>query len=527
MSTGTDRCTLVKGHLDLMVGFSRVGAQRASGLADAGARISGALDGFNDRVGADYRVHGDGEPLLALGFACGDIDSYVGDIAERLRKADTLTVSFDMAFAAIAPRMRTATDLGRTASDLATGVLDSSFDALDNIRGGGVDGIVSVGDLQWAAEHATDPRTAAAAVWLLAHRAVVDAIDLADAKTQVADQRISKGDVDAYKERQAAYRVMIDNFAAFDGAREGKLDGKVSRADLLRMTYPPHPEELRTAARALADDPRGLKMFTSYGDQVAGVYDLDQVAKTYGEARVPLPAKPRNPITGAVCNVASFYSLIGWVDLVGSAYNADGEGVYRATPSTVGTAATRAVYTHAVTVINAEIPGATAAGAAKLVKLKVMSTAVAKIAGPGLGVTAAATVIDGLCRATDPKRRTWGSVVPIPQVAPPTATIPAPSPGTTVAPTAPPTTRPITPPITPPTTPSTTPPTTAAVTPATSVPSRTPPVTTTSSSTPSTNAASVSTSTSTSTPIAVRSADSDGAPPETSTTVSPSGGRSW
>ncbi len=443
MSTATDKSTRVKGHLDLMVGFSRAGAQRAADVTDVGVRVSSALADFNGRVGADYRVHGDGEPLLALGFALADIDSFVGDIAERLRKADALTISFDMVFAAVAPRMRTAADLGRTASDLATGMLDSSFDALDVIRGGDADGIVSVSDLRWAAEHEADPQTRAAAVWLLAHRAVVDAIDIADAQTLVADQRISKGDVDAYKERQVAYRVMIDNFAAFDAARDGKLDGKVSRADLLRMTYPPYPEELRTAARALADDPRGLKMFTTYGDQVAGVYDLDQVAKTYGEARLPLPAKPRDPITGAVCNVASFYSLLGWVDLVESAYDLDAEGVYLAAPSTVGTAATSAVYSRAVKVISAEIPGATAAGAAKLVKLKVVSSAVVKIAGPGLGVTAAATAVDGICRATDPKRKSWGKVAPIPQAAPPTGTTPSPSPSPGTTTTVPSTTVPV------------------------------------------------------------------------------------
>ncbi len=433
MSGAGDSTTRVMGHLELMAGFSRTGTQRAGEVATIGARVNEAMGAYNQSVDPDYRIAGDGEPVLALGVGLERIDSFAGDIAERLRSADTLKVTFEMATAAAAARFTITANLDRTASDLALAQLTSSFDSLDSIRGGKEDGLVSVEDLKWAAEHATDPQTRAAAVWLLAHRAVVSALDIAaqNVATANGDNKISRSDVQAYGERQRAYRVMVDNFAAFDAARTGKTDGKVSQADLLRMAYPPYSAELRDAARVLASDPRGLNQYTSFGDQIAGVYDLDSVAKSYGERRLPLPAKPRDPITGAVCSAAGFYSLLGWADLVAAAAGGDGGGVLAAASSTVGTTATEAVYSNAVKVISAEIPGATPANAAKLVKLKVVSGAVAKVAGPGLGVAVVATAIDSVCRVTDPSRRNWGRVATIAQLAPPTGTVPAPMPGTT------------------------------------------------------------------------------------------------
>ncbi len=417
--TQSDGSTRVMGSLDVMTKYSTVGAQRADELRRHGAWVSQAVAAYNHVVDERYRVGRDGEPVLALSVGLNDVDTFVGEIAQRLRQADTLSISYDTALEAVRARFGTAVDLDRTASDLATGLFLEAFEKLDNIQGGKTDSVVSIRDLKWAASNATDPNTRAAAVWLLAHRAVLQAIDAANQPgvvqpgQQIAgDGSITKADLATYQERQRAYRVMIDNFAVFDGAREGKLDGKVSQNDLRRMAYPPYPEDLREAARVLANDPKGLNGYTAFGDQVAGVYDLDTVAKTYGEARLPLPAKPRNPVMNAVCGVAGFYSLLGWVDLVGAVATNDRETALNALTSTVGTKALEKGGVRAGEKIAAAIPEATAKQAARLATAQAATKTLVKVVSPGAPLTAAATAIDLACRATDPSNKTWGSVTP-------------------------------------------------------------------------------------------------------------------
>ena len=416
----SDGSTRVMGNLDVMTRYSTVGAQRAEEIGRHGAWVTQTVTAYNQRVDKRYRVVRNGEPVLALSVGLNNIDTFVGDIAQRLRNADTLSISYETALQAVRARFGTAADLDRTASDLATGVFVDAFDTLDNIRGGKADSTVSIDDLKWASKHATDPNTRAAAVWLLAHRAVLESIDTANQTEPVlpgqlrfGDGRITNADIVTFQQRQRAYRVMIDNFAVFDGAREGKLDGKVSQNDLRRMAYPPYPADLREAARVLASDPRGLHGYASFGDKVAGVYDLDTVAKTYGESRLPLPAKPRNPIINAVCGVAGVYSLVGWADLVIGIYDHDPEKSVNALPTTVGTTAIAIGGKQVGKKIAAAIPAATAKQAARLATAQIATKALAKVASPGVAFTAAATGIDLACRVNDPSTRTWGSVAPI------------------------------------------------------------------------------------------------------------------
>ncbi len=403
----------VLGRLDEMTAFSGRSELRAEDIATYGLRANAAIDLFNSLAESQFQVWTTAaEALVGLGHALNDLDSFVSEIAGLMRTADSGVISLQVAEKAVGNHLGVSSNLERTANDLATATLAEHLDYLDTIQDGyhsGIaDGKVSQNDLREALKRNPDAALASAIRWLLAHPKVFKSIDTNHAYDSVTedgrvlrmvsdfeDDLVDLDEIRNYEARRQAYRTVIDNFEAFDSAATGKLDGKVSGADFRVVVTGNYSVAAKRAAQFLLDNPNGMNGYLHYKDDIAGLYDLDRVAKSYGEPRRPLP--PQNTgLRQAVCGVAGYYSYLGWADLVleGNPNNALQE------------AGARSLGLAAVTTSSAK--------AAK-------SFSVAKVVvGGNVYIGVAATVVDGVCRFTDPNAVTWGKIKPL-KSDPPTA----------------------------------------------------------------------------------------------------------
>jgi hypothetical protein len=250
--------------------------------------------------------------------------------------------------------------------------------------------LVSVKDIERIAATSTTPVEKAAAAWLLEHREVLGAIDQADSRFNATDNKISRGDIQRFRQQRAAFQVLNDNFSEFDGAQtiqaDGTvtLDGKVSREDIEKVARTSKNQTIKEAAEYLLKDERALNLNISSGDELIGKYEVQAVATKTGEPIVPLKIQT-NWVRTVGCTAAGELSVLSYVDLL-EAGN-DGKDAFAA--------------------------GRSAAYTVSLKKLATESSkaAVAKTAAM-LGswqVTAGATAIDLACRATAP-RTDWGTV---------------------------------------------------------------------------------------------------------------------
>lgn len=382
----SDRST-VMGVLDDMNAYASVSAQMGDELDHAGRVVSHALQAFNSASEPTYQVGNCGPGLSVLGEQVTQIDSFVKSIADALRQADAGTISFKIGADATRPALSDAAALERAAGDVALFYLLKDFSAFDAIDDGESDGIVSVKDIERVAAKATDPEVRASAAWLLDHKEVLHAIDEADAQPYAGpDGKITAHDVARYMTQRAAYQVFTANIGVFDDPNVKERDGKVSRADIERMLNTSTDPNVKAAAAYLLEDERVLNGRVALGDQVAGRYDLSKVAKRYAEPRSPLPQR-KNWARDIACGTAKQFSYLGYVDMVAKVLEAD--------PSVAMDVERELIQTQTLTYLMATT------------KRESVKRSAAVLASPQFAV--AATVIDGVCRITEP-RKNWGTV---------------------------------------------------------------------------------------------------------------------
>ncbi len=406
MSGATGHSTRVVGRLDLMTDFAGRSERRAEDISTFGIRVNTAVAAFNTLAESSFQVQTlAGEALIGLGHSLNDLDSFVSEIAGLMRQADSGAISLDVAKTAVGHHLVVAANLERTASDITTAHIREHVGYLDAIRNHAPDGVISMKDLRAAAEQSDDPRLAAAARWLAKHPKVFQNIDLSTSKTWAtedgrmihstyswADGGIDLKEIQQYETRRAAYRIVVDNFDTFDSAATGKRDGRVSAVDFRLIGSGGYPVELKRAATFMLENSEGMNGYLKYGDELAGLYNLDEIAKSYAEPQRPLPPQ-KNGFRDAVCGVAGYYSYLGWADLV-----LDGNPSNALQSAGAGTAGFVATATTSAKV-------AKSFQAAKLV------------IGGNVYIAGAATVVDGVCRLTKPAGN-WGTIKPLPYVPP-------------------------------------------------------------------------------------------------------------
>jgi hypothetical protein len=364
-----------------------------------GRKVSEAIAECNARNDSPYVISGNGEALIDLGDALLELDSFVGDIATRLKAADTGTITLEIAQAVVGSHLVIATVLEREAGEITLATIQANFGLLDSIKGGKSDGAISINDLKKAANDPTNPQLAAAAQWLLDHPEVRKAIDVANADPGAAtDNRISRADVERYLSQRVAYQIVMDNFAVFDGANGKKPNGKLDRAEVEKLAKTSKDPAVRAAAQMVLDDPRVFAGHVTGGDGTAGPYDLDDVAKQYGEPKLPLPTKG-NPLRTAVCGTAGVFSYVGWLDLANDVANlgsTKGSTLAAHSATTVGTGATGIL---AKQVIKRELVTGTT---------KIVASGATRVLGTPVAIVA--TGVDLVCRATG--GHDWGTLNP-------------------------------------------------------------------------------------------------------------------
>ena len=247
---------------------------------------------------------------------------------------------------------------------------------------------MSAKDVETASLISKDPKVRASAAWLLEHHDVWLAIDVADARSLASpDGKVTAKDVARYMRQRAAYQVFSTNIAVFDDPDPRKRDGKVSRNDIERVIKTSADPNLRAAAQYLLDDERVLNNHVSFGDRVAGRYDLSKVASRYAEPKSPLPLQ-KNWVRDIGCGAAKQFSYLAYLDMVDKVLEGDLTVIEDAEQNYVQ----RVALDHVATAATREA----------------VKKSAATLASPQFA--AAATVIDGVCRITEP-RKDWGTVV--------------------------------------------------------------------------------------------------------------------
>jgi hypothetical protein len=400
--------TRVLGQLDAMTAFAGRSTLRAEDLVTFGYRVVDALDAFNSQTEASFRVDSHaGRALVGLGQALNDLDTFVSQIAGQLRSADTGTISQPIAATAVAPRLPMITQLERTANRATTALLKENFALLDTLNGGAENGKISISRLEYLAQQTEDSKLAAAATWLQDHPMVMPNMDTALRTTWVGengdlkqtaypskDYLIEMNEILDYERRRESFYTLTDAFAAVDSGDalgQGAGDGKISDGELHKVQMDAsNSTELRNAAGLARHNNDALNGLLFNNDDIAGVYDLDQVAALYTDPRLPLGPR-KTALHKAICNTASYYSYLGWIDF-----------------ATTGNALAPHQY---VTGKQLETQGKVArqgfdtTRAARLTAGRVVMTGNVYVSGT-------ATAIDGYCRVTDPNTKTWGKVRP-------------------------------------------------------------------------------------------------------------------
>lgn len=380
--------TKVMGVLDNMDEYATLSARMGDDLEYAGRRVGNAIETFNQSSEPSYNVGNSGVSLAVLGDQVREIDSFVKSIADALRQADTDTISIKMGSVATDRILYDAVALERAAGDIALFYLLKDFAAFDAINDGKSDGIVSAKDIETAALISKDPKVRASAAWLREHRDVWLAIDVADARPLATpDGKVTAKDVARYMRQRAAYQVFSTNIAVFDDPDPKNRDGKVSRNDIERVVKTAADPNLRAAAQYLLDDERVLNNHVSFGDQVAGRYDLSKVASRYAEPKSPLPLQ-KNWVRDIGCGAAKQFSYLAYLDMVDKVLVGDVTVIDDAEQNYLQ----RFALDHVAATATRET----------------LRKSAATLASPQFA--AAATVIDGVCRITEP-RKDWGTVV--------------------------------------------------------------------------------------------------------------------
>ncbi|MEM8707912.1 MAG: hypothetical protein AAGE98_15715 [Actinomycetota bacterium] len=222
------------------------------------------MNGIADQLDADRRVLAQpvADAIDMLGTPDVDPDLHLRALADLLR--------------------REAEDLARRVRMVALGgpeinaglhaleVVSANWGIIDNRgRPDGNDGIISRGDLEWAADH-PDPAIAAAASWLLDHDEFFAAAEtakhndryLADggagfaADHDEADGKLSIADVDAYLSKLDTWATLVPHMVTIDiAAHGGELDGVMSQADFEAfLDLQGLPPQVRQAAQQVLDD---------------------------------------------------------------------------------------------------------------------------------------------------------------------------------------------------------------------------------------------------------------------------------
>ena len=304
----------VLGVPDLMEDYAEISLRMSDDLGRSGNSVSHAITAFNDRTETRYQVIDCGPGLTGLGDEIATIDSFVRAIALGLRAADSTSISFKLGAYAVDAILETSKDVERLAGDVALSSLLSQFDLFDKAKDNKRDGVVSIKAIERIAESSKNPTQRAAAAWLLDHRKVLEAIDRSDSVDNTSDERITKKDINRFLKQRAAVQVMNDRFDEFDSATTGKTDGKISRQDIEKVRSDSKDPVVRAAAKTLLDDERALNLNATYGDQIAGKYELEKVLNQNGEPTPPM--KPQtNVLRDVTCGVAGELSVLSYVDL--------------------------------------------------------------------------------------------------------------------------------------------------------------------------------------------------------------------
>lgn len=377
----------VMGVLDAMINYAFISAQMGDDLDHTGRVVSRVIQHFNSTSEPTYRVGDCGPSLSVLGEQVTQVDSFVKSIADALRKADTSTISMSMGADVTGPMLAEAAALERAAGDVALFYLLRNFSTFDAMRNGRSDGTISMRDIEAAAIASKDLKIRASAQWLLEHREVLRAIDEADdRKLAGPDGEITAKDVARYMKQRAAFRVFSENIALFDDPDPNARDHKVSRGDIERMVKTSTDPNIKAAARYILDDHRVLNGQVTFGDRLAGKYDLSNVAKRYAEPKSPLPLQ-KNWVRDIGCGAAQQFSYLGYIDMVSKVLEKDPTVIFDIEGEVIQETTLRLL-----------IETSTRESAKR---------SAAVMASPQFAL--AATAVDGLCRVTEP-RKNWGTV---------------------------------------------------------------------------------------------------------------------
>jgi hypothetical protein len=383
----------VLGVLDHMVDYATISERMGSAIFDHGVNVTVAIGALNGASEPRFNISDCGVELRGFGNEIVEIDRFVKAIAEELRSADAKSISVPMGAKATNVALAPASGVERLAGDVSLSLLSEKFAVFDTANGGKSDGLMSIKDVERLATTSKDPVERAAAKWLLENPKVLDAIDRADSPNGFEDDKLSKGDIVRYLKQRKAFQVLLDNFEEFDGATTkkaqvgdafGVTDGKVSRKDIEMVATASRDPRVRTAAKFLLKDERALNQTIASADDIAGRYDLQEIATQNGEPTAPL--KIRTNWTRKVgCGVAGELSVLSY----GALLNED-----------AGSSEVNAVVR---SITEAEILKLLAKNSAK----KMVTKSIGTLTGPaGLAV---ATGIDLACQVTAP-RTDWGTV---------------------------------------------------------------------------------------------------------------------
>jgi hypothetical protein len=384
---------IVLGVLGHMLEYATISERTGGAIFDQGVNVTVAIGAFNGTTESRFQVSDCGLELRGFGNEIVEVDQFVRAIAEELRAADVGIISVPMGAKAAKVALAAASGVERFAGDVSIAVLSDQFGSFDTASGRNSDGLVSVKDIERIAKSSKDPVEKSAAKWLLEHRKVIQAIDRADSPNGFDDDKISKADITRYIKQRKAFQVMLDNFVEFDGATTkkakpsdafGMTDGKVSRKDVEKVAATSADPVVRQAALDLLNDDRALNQSISFDDDIAGRYELQEVATQNGEPTAPLKMRT-NWARKVGCTAASELSVLGYVDLVRN--------------PTGFKEISNAARNKAEEILLKNL--------AKNATKKAVAKSAAAMTGPA--AIALATGIDLACRATAP-RTDWGTV---------------------------------------------------------------------------------------------------------------------